>query len=96
MVTVTTRQDAYDDVLSAIRNHVENLGAWLGIWENRSEPDAHARRCANDAVDAIDAMLRDLYLVRGRLTSEIRRADDASAARADALHARTRQGGEHT
>lgn len=82
---MTTRQDAYDDALSAIHNHVEDLGAWLGIWENRSEPDAHARRCAADAVDAIDAMLRDLHLVRQQLISQIRTADDATAARTDAL-----------
>lgn len=30
-------------------------------------------------------MLREIYLVRDRLTSEIRQADDATAARADAL-----------
>jgi len=78
----------YDAPLSAIREHAEDLGAWLAIWENRKEPDAFARRCASDAVDAIDAMLRDLYLVRGRLTSEIRQADDATAARADTLLAK--------
>ncbi len=85
MDTVTTSQDAYDDALSALRNHVDELGTWLGIWVNRAEPGAHACRCANDAVDAIDAMLTNLYLVRGRLTGEVRAADDASAARADAL-----------
>jgi hypothetical protein len=67
---------------------------WLGIWVNRSEPDAHARRCASDAVDAIDAMLRDLHQVRGRLVSELRAADDATAARADALLRRGREGCE--
>ena len=79
---------AYDAPLSALRDNVENLATWVGIWEYRSEPDAHARRCASDAMDAVDAMLRDLYLVRGRLTSEIRQADDATAARADTLLAR--------
>jgi hypothetical protein len=78
----------YDDALSVIREHAENLGTWVAIWEARKEPDAFARRCASDAVDAIDAMLRDLYLVRGHLTSEIRQADDATAARADTLLAR--------
>jgi hypothetical protein len=39
----------------------------------------------------IDAALRDLYLIRGRLTAELRRADDATAARADALLARTHE-----
>ena len=82
---MTARQDAYDNALSALRSHVDDLGAWLGIWENRSEPDAHARRCAADAVDAIDAMLRDLHLVRQQLISQIRTADDATAARTDAL-----------
>jgi len=88
--------DAYDGPLSAIRNHAEDLATWLAIWENRAEPDAPARRCASDAVDAIDGMLRQLYLLRGRLTREIRDADDASATRADALLGRTREGGEHS
>jgi hypothetical protein len=75
----------YDADLSALRNHVDDLGVWLGIWEGRTEPDARARRCANDAVDALDAMLGHLYGVRAQLVSEIRQADDATAARADEL-----------
>lgn len=88
---VTVTASPYDAPLSALRSHVEDLAVWLAIWENRKEPDAAARRCASDVVDAIDAVLRDLYLVRGRLVSEIRRADDASAARADALLATMRE-----
>ncbi len=80
----------YDAPLSAIREHVENAATWLGIWEAPKEPDASARRCASDAVDATDAMLRNLYLVRGWLTCEIRASDDASAARADELLERLR------
>lgn len=93
---MTTRQDAYDDALSAIRNHVDDLGVWLGIWSARddSQPNAHARRCAGDAVTAIDAMLGGLYGVRAQLVSEIRDSDKATAARADALLARMRGGGE--
>jgi hypothetical protein len=79
------RPDTYDGPLSALRNHVDDLGAWLGIWVNRSEPDAHARRCASDAVAAIDSMLCHLYGVRAQLVSEIHRGDDATAARADTL-----------
>ena len=75
----------YDAPLSALRNRVDDLGVWLAIWEARNEPDAHARRCAGDAVDSINAMLRDLHTVRQQLISEIRQADDATAARADAL-----------
>ncbi len=81
---------AYDAPLSAIRHHVEDLGTWIGIWENRREPDAHARRCANDAMDAVDSMLKDLHDVRARLVAEIRASDDATAARADALLERLR------
>jgi hypothetical protein len=73
---VTVTASPYDEPLSQIREHVENLAAWIAVWEHRAEPDAHARRCASDAVDAVDAMLTDLYLVRGRLVSEIRWADD--------------------
>jgi hypothetical protein len=47
-------------------------------------------------VDAIDAALRDLHRIRQQLISEIRDSDDATAARADALLARVREGGEHT
>lgn len=75
----------YDDALSSIRNGAEDLAVALAIWETRNEPDAYARRCASDAVDAIDAALRELHGVRARLVGEIRDSDDASAARADAL-----------
>ena len=75
----------YDAPLSALREHVESIATWLAIWEARNEPDAHARRCAGDAVDAIDAALQRLYSVRQQLITEIRQADDASASRADAL-----------
>jgi hypothetical protein len=81
----------YDAALSVLRSSVEDLAAWLAIWEGRTEPDAHARRCASDVVDAIDAMLRDLHHVRPQLISEIRTADDATAARADALLAKARK-----
>ena len=38
MVTVTATADAYDGPLVAIRSHAEDLGAWLAIWESRTEP----------------------------------------------------------
>ena len=61
---MTGPRDAYDSPLSALRSHIEDLAIWITIWEARKEPDAHARRCGSDAVDAIDAMLRDLHLIR--------------------------------
>ena len=75
----------YDDALSALRSGVDDLGTWLAIWEGRTEPDAHARRFASDAVGALDSMLGHIYGVRAQLVSEIRQADDAAAARADEL-----------
>ena len=75
----------YDASLSALRGHVETTAAWLAIWEARNEPDAHARRCASDAVDAIDGALTGLHKIRARLITEIRASDDATAIRADEL-----------
>jgi hypothetical protein len=71
--------------LTLIRRRIRDLGAWLAVGSARSEPDAHARRCASYSVDAIDAALRDLHDLRAALVAEIREADDASAARADEL-----------
>ncbi len=86
--------DAYDASLAALRNHVDDLGVWLGIWAAREDgkPQAHARRCASDAVDAIDSALLELHGIRNRLIGELRVSDDATAARADALLAE----GRHT
>jgi hypothetical protein len=88
-------QDGYDDTVSALRSHADQLGVSLAIWSARDDgkPDAHARRCANDALDAIDAALRALHQVRQRLTDEIRASDDASAARVDRLLRDRREGG---
>lgn len=86
------RPDSWDAALSAIRSSVDDLGAWLAIWQARSEPDAHARRCASDAVDAVDTALTELHGIRARLISETRQADDDTAARADALLGRSGDG----
>lgn len=83
--------DSFDADLSALRTHVDNLGVWLAIWEARVEPDAPARRCASDAVDALDTILAEAHGIRARLVGDIRRADDAAAARVDELLARTRR-----
>lgn len=81
-----------DKACSAIRVHVEDLCTWLAIWDARHEPDAHARRCASDAVDAIDAALAELHGIRATLIGETRASDDAAAERADALLRQNRQG----
>ena len=77
----------YDDAVTAIRSHADDLGVWLTIWQARQEdaPDPHARRCASDSIDAIDAAIRELHTIRARLIREVRRSDDQTAARVDAL-----------
>jgi len=69
------------------------LGVALAQWAGRDDSKAHPeeRRAANTAIDAIDAMLRELHQLRARLVSEIRADDDGSLTRADALLARCRQ-----
>jgi hypothetical protein len=84
--------DPWDVDLSAVQNAVDYLGVGLAIWSYRREPDAHARRAAADTIGEIDAALAALYRVRARLVTEVRRADDEAAARADELLARTREG----
>ena len=80
---------------AALQDHLATLGESLAQWEDRDQAadKAAARRAGSAAVDAIDAMLRDLYLVRGRLVQETRAEDDATDARVDALLRQHREGG---
>ena len=84
---MTGPRDGYDDAVAAIRSHAGQLGAALAIWQARDDtkPDAHARRGANDAVDALDGALAELHKIRQHLITEIRISDDATAIRADEL-----------
>jgi hypothetical protein len=80
------------DRCADIREHVEELSFDLARWARRDESKAQAevRRAANEAMDAIDAALRELHKVRETLVGEIRQRDDAGAARVDALLAARR------
>jgi hypothetical protein len=84
---------AYDSALSAVRSHVGELAAALVLWSTRDDtkPQPDVRQAANDAVDAIDGVLRELHGLRSELVSEIRDSDDAGAARAAALLRRIRE-----
>jgi hypothetical protein len=82
--------DPFDADLSAARDAVDNIGAWLTIWSYRREPDAHARRCASDAIGAADTAIAALHRIRAQLVTQVRQADDRAAARAGELLARTR------
>lgn len=69
------------------------LGYALAKWETRDDtkPQPEVRQAANTAMNAIDGMLGDLHAMRSRLIGEIRQADDATAARVDAMLARCRE-----
>jgi hypothetical protein len=84
---MTGPQDGFDGSVSALRNHVDDLGVWLMTWETRQEnaSSPHTRRCVSDAVGAIDGAIKELHQIRARLITEIRVSDDAAAVRADKL-----------
>jgi hypothetical protein len=75
-----------------LREHVDTLADALVQWAGRDDTKAQpqVRACANVAVECIDAALAELHRIRGRLAGQIRRSDDAAAARADALLAECR------
>ena len=68
------------DPMTSLRDLTGVLGVALAQWADgdAAQDKAAARRAASAAVDAIDALLRDLYLLRGRLVQEIRQADGAA------------------
>lgn len=70
------------------------LGIAVAQWAVRDEtkPQPEIRRAANTAMAAIDDMLTVLHRTRSQLVSEIRAADDATAARVDAVLARSGHG----
>jgi hypothetical protein len=67
------------DPMTSLCDRTGILGAALEQWADRASAadKAAARHAASTVVDAIDALLRDLYLLRGRLIQEIRQADGA-------------------
>ena len=80
--------------MTGLHDQAGLLGVSLAQWSYRDTAvdKAAARRAASTAMGAIDDLLRQLYALRGQLVSEIRTADDAAAARVDALL--RRPGGE--
>lgn len=81
------------DVYGKLEDPTGVLSVNLAIWEVRDDSVAQpeVRTAANKAMDAIDGMLRDLYLMRERLVGEARQYDDATARRVDAMLADIRQ-----
>jgi hypothetical protein len=70
---------AMPDPMTSLRDSTNVLGAALTLWADRdtAQDKAAAKRAGRTAVDAIDALLRDLYLLRGSLVREIRHASGA-------------------
>jgi hypothetical protein len=83
----------YDSALSAVRGHLGELETALALWATRDDTKAQpgVRQAANDAIDAIDAALRELHGVRSGLVSEVRESDDAAMVRAEELLRRIRE-----
>lgn len=75
-----------------LRPIANDLYTALDKWSERDDTKAqpNVRQAANDAVTAIDTMLRELHSIRGELVTEIRRSDDATGARIDAMLAESR------
>jgi hypothetical protein len=68
------------DPVANLRDRTDVLSAALEQWAGQATATdpATAQQAARTAVDAIDALLRDLYLLRGRLVQESRRAGNAA------------------
>ena len=75
------------DASGQLEERVSVLGAALATWVARddSKPQPEVRRAASTAMDEIDDMLADLHRARSALMDEMRDADDANAARVDAM-----------
>jgi hypothetical protein len=71
------------DPMTSLREGTSVLGAALAQWADRgtAKDKAAARRAGSTALDAVDALLRELFVLRGRLVQEMRRADDTSRHR---------------
>lgn len=75
-----------DYLRNRVRDRASHLAYHLARWDTRGEEASpEVRQAATDAVGEIDAMLRALYSIRAELVAEIRRNDDAVAARVDAF-----------
>jgi hypothetical protein len=85
---------ALTDTPGRLENLAGVLGAALAQWAARDDTKAQpgVRRAASEAVEAIDAMLRELHAAWAVLAAEIRRSDDAAMARSEALLDRRHDG----
>jgi hypothetical protein len=73
--------------VTSLDAHLGVLGLALAQWRVRDDTKAHPdiRHAANAAMAAIDDMLTTLHRLRQQPVTEVRRSDDANAARVDAM-----------
>jgi len=71
------------DPMTSLRDGLGVLDAALAQWAGRdmAQDQPAASRAGSTAVDAIDALLRELYLLRGRLAREMREAAESARRR---------------
>lgn len=60
-----------------------DLRTWAERDDSQAQPEA--RRAVSRVVASIDRTLRELHELRAQIVAEVRQADDAAAARVDAL-----------
>ena len=84
---------AVGDLADPLDDELGLLNVSLAVWMARddSKADASVTRAGNQAIDSIDAMLRQLDQLRARMVAERLADQDIAAARADELLARARQ-----
>jgi hypothetical protein len=87
MTTTIPQPPGYEAAIAAVRANIDDLSLYLAVWSARADAslETHARRCASDAVNAIDTIITELHGIRGRLIPEIRTSDDAAMSQADAM-----------
>jgi len=81
------------DTEARLQEPLDDLARSLYLWYGRdgSKSRAHVRRAASKAVGKIDEMLRELYLMRARLVSEVREFDDLAMVRSGEMLERARR-----
>ncbi len=71
------------DLAADVRDRTDILCTALTQWADPGScrDEAAARRAGHNAIDAIDALLRDLYLLRGRIARQNHPPDDTARNR---------------
>jgi hypothetical protein len=87
MSTTIPQPPGYEAAVAAVRANIDDLSLYLAVWLSRADAclEPHARRCASDAVNAIDVIITELHGIRGHLIPEMAAADREALAHADGV-----------